>query len=159
MSGFWSSLRDTMTFEELSNSLPNGLHDAELERLEIDYAQRLLTISAEIWVGSMNDPPTTREAYRKAKITLSGLCFCVIESPDPAYPYQQVAPTVDDFAPLKLDAEQVARSSVTIPKTLLASLPPGAFVHSLFVSDWNSFVHFAASDAQLEWVAAATYRA
>ena len=31
-----------MTFEEVAASLPNGFHDAELQRFEMDYVHRTL---------------------------------------------------------------------------------------------------------------------
>ncbi len=43
-------------------------------------------------------------------------------------------------------------------QALLSSLPANAFVHGFFVFEWNSYVYFAAMDAQLEWVDAVTNR-
>jgi hypothetical protein len=42
-----------MTLEELENALPNGLHDAGVNRINVDYES---TFDVEIWVGDMNDP-------------------------------------------------------------------------------------------------------
>ena len=51
-----------MTLEELESTSPNGLHDAEIERIAVDYAVRELTLEVAVWVGSMDDPPARREA-------------------------------------------------------------------------------------------------
>lgn len=51
-----------MTLEELSRSLPNGLHDAELHRVTIDYATRSVQLVLKAWVGR----PEKREVYRPA---------------------------------------------------------------------------------------------
>jgi hypothetical protein len=73
-----------MTLEELESSLPNGLHDAEVRRISIDYEHRKVTLELAVWVGKMEDPPDRREAYRDGRIEISGLLFMVIEPPDPS---------------------------------------------------------------------------
>jgi hypothetical protein len=49
---------DTVTLEDLENTLPNGLHDAEVHKLSVDYVGRTLTLDLSVWVGGdMGDPP------------------------------------------------------------------------------------------------------
>jgi hypothetical protein len=43
-----------MTFNEILASLPNGLHDAELLRFEMDYVQRHLVFELVVWMGDMD---------------------------------------------------------------------------------------------------------
>ncbi len=160
-----------MTFEQLSESLPNGLHDAEWRGISIDYAQQTLTMDLVIWVGSMDDPPETREAYREGRITVSGLLFCIMEPPEPTSNYRRElltgadCPTIDDvptrkYSATELSAEWAARvNSVASSTELLKTLPQSAFVHTLFVFDWNSCVHIAATDAELKWMGPVNYRA
>ncbi|MGH6930388.1 MAG: hypothetical protein ACREEV_18870, partial [Dongiaceae bacterium] len=59
-----------MTFRQLVASLPNGLHDAELRRFEMDYEQRKLRFEVAIWVGDISDPKR-RELYRPAILTFA----------------------------------------------------------------------------------------
>ncbi len=73
-----------MTLEGLENSLPNGLHDAEVGRIAVDYEQRKARLELAVWVGNMDDPPEQREAYKEGRIEISGLLFLVREPPDPS---------------------------------------------------------------------------
>src|ERR1035437_2834597 len=48
-----SSPKGGITLEELENTLPNGLHDAEVQVITIDYKQRKVTLDLAIWVGNI----------------------------------------------------------------------------------------------------------
>jgi len=141
---------DSVTLKELEDSLPNGLHDAEVVRLSVDYIQRRLILDLSIWVGDMDDPPERREAYKNGQLVLSGLTFLIMEPPDPRYPYR-VSPklTVD-----------VIDASKSVDAELLNSLPTGAFCGSFWVNQWNGCMSFAADDAAIVWMddGAVTYR-
>src|SRR5579864_1916630 len=84
-----------MTLEELENTLPNGLHDADVHRIAIDYAERRVTFDLAVWVGNLDDPPERREAYQIGRIEISGLLFIVMEPPDPKYPFSKPSITID----------------------------------------------------------------
>ena len=58
-----------MTFQQIADSLPNGFHDAELQRFEMDYVHRKLRFDLEVWIGDMNSTQA-RELYRPARVTL-----------------------------------------------------------------------------------------
>jgi len=139
-----------MTLEELENSLPNGLHDAEVKRIAVDYEQRKATLELTVWVGDMRDPPEQREAYKNGLIEISGLLFLVIEPPDPKYPFQRADLTIDG-----------CDMSKNLNGELLRSLPAGSFFRSLWVNEWNAFIHIAAKKAEMVWwnEGAITYRA
>ena len=130
-----------MTLEDLENTLPNGLHDAEVGKLSVDYVGRTLTLDLLVWVGDMNDPPERREAYRTGRLELSGLKFLVVEPPDPGYPFQ-------DSGPLTIYGCDMSQN---LNGALLKSLPQEAFVRSLWVDEWNSFMHVAAPRAEIVW--------
>jgi hypothetical protein len=129
-----------MTLEELENTLPNGLHDAEVRQISVDYEQRNLAIDVAIWVGKMTDSSETREAYRKGRIEISGLLFLVMEPPDARYPFAK--------GNLRIDGCDLSKN---VERKLLDSLPSDAFFRSLWVSDWNAFIHIAATEAQISW--------
>ena len=61
-----------MTLEEIENSLPNGLHDAEVHRLIVDYSQRKLTVEVAVWVGNLDGPREMHEAYRGGRLEIRG---------------------------------------------------------------------------------------
>ena len=137
-----------MTLEELEETLPNGLHDAEVKRIAADYELRTVTVELAVWVGDMNGPPKRRETPRDARIDISGLCFLVIEPPDPKYPFQHSG--------LKIDG---CDRSKNLKQELLSALPADTFFRSLWVNEWNAFIHLAARDAKISWMEGAiTYR-
>jgi hypothetical protein len=130
-----------MTLEELEATLPNGLHDAEVKSVLIDYVERRATMELSVWVGDMSDLPATREAYKDGSLTISGLLFVAVEPPDPNYPFAKSGRLCVDACDMKHSLN---------PK-LLTKLPAGAFVRSLFVNGWNSFFHFAGLKAEISW--------
>ena len=136
-----------MTLEELENSLPNGLHDAEMQRVCIDYQQRTMTIDMYVFVGDVDAPLEKREAYREGTLVISGLQFAAIEPPDARYSFASRASRIDSCDMLK-----------NLDPGLLQALPQGSFVGCLFVDDWNAFVYIAGSNAEIQWKAPVVYR-
>ena len=130
-----------MTLEELERTLPHGLHDAEVRRVSVDYEQRKLTLEIAVWVGDMSDGPEKREAYKSGSIAIYGLIFFVMEPPDARYPFR-------DSAKLTVDGCDMSKN---LSRELLASLPSDAFFRSLWVSEWNAFIHIAARNAEIAW--------
>jgi hypothetical protein len=131
-----------MTLEEIENSLPNGLHDAEMHQLVVDYAKRTLTAELAVWVGDMDDPPDRRETYRVARIDVEGLLFLIMEPPDPKYPF-------DKSIKLTIDGCDMRES---LNASLLSSMPSKSFFRSFWVGEWNAFIHLAGADARFSWV-------
>ncbi len=129
-----------MTLDELDALLPNGLHDAKLGTVAIDFAERTVRLDLDIWVGDDEE----REAYRRAQVILSGLLFWVSDPPDPSYSITSPGPLRIEVGPLtdKLPEKQPA----------LPSVPPDAFANWLYVRDWNTFIYVAAKDASLTWL-------
>jgi hypothetical protein len=130
-----------MTLEELENTLPNGLHDAEVKRIAVDYELRKVTLEVAVWIGDMGDPPERREAYKDGRIDISGLLFLVMEPPDPRYPYQD--------SDLRIDGCDLSKN---LSSELLESLPVDSFFRSLWVNEWNAFIHIAAKNVNIEWL-------
>jgi hypothetical protein len=67
-----------MTFDEVASSRPNGFHDAELQRFEMDNVHRTLRFDLVVWIGNMDDS-RRRELYRPARLTVDDVAFLVIE--------------------------------------------------------------------------------
>jgi hypothetical protein len=129
-----------MTIDELDALLPNGLHDAKLERVAIDFGDRTARLDLDIWVGDDEE----REAHRRAQMTLSGLVFWVSEPPDPRYPFLSPGPESIDAGPL---TDKIPEKQPALPP-----VPQGAFANWIFVRDWNAFIYVAAKDASLTWL-------
>jgi hypothetical protein len=125
-----------VTLDELAETLPNGFHDARVSSMRLDFAMRVVELELSIWLGTDENP----ELHRTARVTLSGLRFCVLDPPDPTYAY--------------MEAKPLWISDVIAPPsgTVLPSVDREAFVSSFFVNQWNAFVHVAAVDASLTWV-------
>jgi hypothetical protein len=139
-----------VTLEELEDTLPNGLHDSELRSILIDYVQRMVTMQLSVFVGHPDAPLEQREAYKEASLVISGLLFAVIEPPDPGYRFAKPAS-------LRTDA---CDASKNLNPGLISALPADSFVRSLFVNEWNAFVHLAGLKAEILWKdqGAITYR-
>ena len=64
-----------MQLDELIATLPNGLHDSHVSKVELDYVARTLKLDLQVWVGS-------------------------IELPDPGYDYANADPLWIDVCDL-----------------------------------------------------------
>jgi hypothetical protein len=91
----------------------------------------------------MGESSEQRERYRRARIEITGLIFLVIEPPDPKYPF------LDEPARLTVDG---CDKRENLDTALLKSLPEKSFFRSLWVGEWNTFIHVAATDARLSWI-------
>jgi hypothetical protein len=123
-----------MNLFELAESLPNGLHDAQLRRISIDYVERTAILELEI---SVADTDTPLELYRPARITLIGLAYFAIEPPDGAYLFRDARAVTIDLS----EAEKP-----------LVSGDENESAFRLFISEFNSFIYANAPEAQLEWL-------
>jgi hypothetical protein len=131
-----------MTLEELEKTLPNGLHDSRISRIAIDYEKRQLTMDLDVWVGDIgSNAYDLREEYRRGQVLIDGLLFAVIEPPDPKYPFS-------NSVGLTIDGCDMRKNLTT---ELANSLPSEAFFRSLWVNEWNAFIHIGAKSAELAW--------
>jgi hypothetical protein len=136
-----------MTFDEVAASLPNGFHDAELLRFEMDYVHRILRFDLVVWIDDMDDS-RRRELYRPARLTLDNVAFLVIEAPDVNYPWLKAGR-------IRIDAGegQPPQSSSTLPVA-----PAGTRTTWIYLGELNTFLLFSAGNASLEWTGPEVYR-
>jgi hypothetical protein len=131
-----------VTLEELENTLPNGLRDSRVSRIAIDYKKRRLTLDLDVWVGDMgSDAHELREAYRPGQVLIDGLLFAVLEPPDAKYPFSNSGGLTIDGCDMREN----------LSSELMSSLPADAFFRSLWVNQWNAFIHIAARNVALAW--------
>ena len=135
-----------MTLDELDGLLPNGLHDAYLQTVAINFTDRTVRLDLDIWVGDDEE----REAYRRAQVTLSGVLFWVSEPPEPLSPFLSPGPLWIDAGPL---TDKIPKKQSSLPP-----VPQGVFVNWIFVRDWNAFIYVAAEEASLTWLGDRTIR-
>lgn len=130
--------RKQMTLSELDDTLPNGLHDAYLTGMSIRFDQSTATLFVKVLVSETEE----RVRHADAEIRLQGLLAIVVEGPE------SVSRAI---------AGRLGMSSFTTTAEHfrgLISFPPethGLF-HSLYIEEpWNSFIHIAATSAEIEW--------
>jgi hypothetical protein len=120
---------------ELADTLPNGLHDAEILDFAISYEKQVVRARAQVWVGSVEALPDRREQYRPAVLELYQVEYCIFDRPHPEYPYKSApALTVD-----------------LVPPDPAVMLPGEGTPFRFWVGEWNAFIHVRAGDATLTW--------
>jgi hypothetical protein len=127
---------------ELATTLPNGLHDAEIVDFSVSYAERALRFRCDIWVGNMDAAPEVRETYRLALIECKDVEYCILDRPDPAYPYATSTRLTIDL----------------VEPDPGIQLPGEGKAFRFWVSEWNGFFHVRAGVATLTWEAGARIR-
>jgi hypothetical protein len=131
-----------MTLEQLEQALPNGLHDAQIQQVEMDYEHARLVLRVKVLIGLPGQAPLDRERYRSGKIVFEGVQLLSIELPEAGtgfqYPgsvwfsYERTLPGV-------------------IPVAVANALRPGTLSYSLFVREWLSCIQIAATEVGFSW--------
>jgi len=121
--------------ERLYETLPNGLHDADLHSFVVDYTKRQLVLEVVAWV-SVGEPT---ELYRPARVTYRDLGFMCIEPPHDRAELNVAESVWIDAGIFDEKDERVAHFEV------------GGPVNWVFLRDFNSFIFFSAGDVAVEW--------
>ena len=137
-----------MTLVELENSLPNGFHDSALKSFEVDYLSGRIRATFSLKVGLPDDTRETRNDGRDAVLEITGLIFVVLEAPDPTH---DLGTGREVWIADGYETTSIPQFTQHLTE-LLKALPDGAFAHSFFVSDWNSYIHVAGSDCSVKWI-------
>ena len=130
-----------MTIHDRLAEFGVGLHDAEVHRVTIDYTQRTVEFELEIWTPDDAAHGPGPEIYRPARLTFSGMEYCLIEPPDTRYRY-------DSAGSLRIDVDDVKDGVATYPAARLDS----AFRCRIFVDSWNSFIAICATTVDVVWL-------
>lgn len=126
-----------MTFPELARTLPNGLHDADLLDIEVSFERGVAALAVRLDVGT-NDEDNVQ--LREATVRLVGIRAIVIEGPNHQWE-----------AADSLDISNVVTSAENYPAYASYSHEVQKLFLSLFVGQWNSYIHIAAESAEIEW--------
>ena len=128
-----------MTLEELEKTLPNGLHDAELLGLHIDYSAREAIVRVNVDVSDSNSSADGEPDYRAAQLRFFDLQFAVVDPP-----------ALIDFrsgvSPISVGTGEPATAPLSVPQ-----VTPERFLCWIFVVESNSFVRIAARSVELHW--------
>ena len=138
---FGKLVSNIVKLQALEEELPNGLHDALLRAISIDVVGQAAELDLDIWVGDLDsETVAVREAYRPVRIRLSGLVYLIVDPPGPGY-------TSLLGSPLRIDLCDPDPGAIP-----LKTIPDTEFAARIFVSEWNSFIRFAARDVDLQWL-------
>jgi hypothetical protein len=128
---------------ELLRSLPNGLHDAELTAIAVDYARAEVTASVVVDLSDPDDPSSEGRA-RNARLVFTGVSCLVVDSPE-MDPGDQ---TQAQLTVIRIDAE--TGQPETSPRPDLQA-PDSGFLCWIYLSSLNGFIRIGARDVRLEW--------
>lgn len=131
-----------MTFEELDALYPNGLDDAEVDKLILDYRNRTIEMQLRLRRNSPDSP--NADEYQAAILLLRGFYYFVIEPPDGDHLWYPERP-------VQVSGYPEDGSQFPLFERLRPKLSSGAFCCRFYVHDWNAFIHVAARDAQFSW--------
>lgn len=135
-----------MTIKEIQHSLPNGFHDSELNKIEIDYVKREIKLHIDVNISDYGK--TTESEFRKGLLTVTGFHYCAIDPPSSSYPYKKAeGQWMDNFYQVSNSPDEKF-----VLEKLPDNLPENTFVIRSFIFDWNSYLYLAATDAHFEWL-------
>src|SRR5512140_3557310 len=129
-----------MRITEIENQLPNGLHDADLLEIRVDYTTGTAVLA---FMADYSDAEGAGEPDRRVTLRISGLHFIDVPAPDLEHGYDcDGAPDVAGF----LSLQESGNVNERIQKAA-THLPSSAFCEAIFVTGWNDFIVIAAEDA------------
>lgn len=131
-----------MTFEEAENTFPNGLHDAELRGLEIDYVRAEAVVRVGVDMRDLNDE-ADGPSHKAADLLFSGVALFIVEVPQSS-DYER--DHLSDYLRIDAGIGQPSTAPITLPP-----IPADCFLCWIFVSGWNSFIRIAARDVTVKW--------
>ncbi len=139
-----SSLNILVTLAEISDSLPNGFHDAVFHRCLIDYTARQIELRLSLWIGIMGADESTRERYAPVIVKVREFAYWVVQPPDNSRSPEQCESSIDGH-----EVSVVELHTVGLPAT-----PDLCFAYSFYVNHWTSLIYVCAKDAALTYESA-----
>jgi hypothetical protein len=134
-----------MTLEKIEESLPNGLHDAQIMDLSVSYDRMELSLRTRILVGLPAQSGPARDTYRNGTFLFRPLRFLAMELPEPSSAFQSAGSIWFSYE---------RTSPENLPAQLVKALPPETHYYSLFIRDWFASVHIATGQVDFFWDAA-----
>ena len=136
----------TMTLAQIDEILPNGFHDAAIEQLTWNFQRNSAVLDIDFWAAAEEKD---REKRRRGRVELQGIIFLAVDPPQP----RQLDPR--PYRPsgtLQIDGMLTNEEIFPNLPQLLPKLPLGIEIFSLYVANWNSFIHIATEGANLTWL-------
>ena len=131
-----------MTLEQLEDKLPNGLHDAEICSITRDFEKETVTMVVNVLVGLPGDSAEKRDDTRAASITFTDVRLFTIAPPT-------VLSACGVSGSISFHAER--SKTGLLPAEIESDLQQCNDLYSLYVYDWESYIHIATSGIRFEW--------
>jgi hypothetical protein len=128
-------------FDALLDSIPGGLHDAELVSLAIDLAAATVVCVVNVNLSDPDDP-ASEGSSRPARLTFAGVSFVVVDPPE-----REVSGRLE---PAWL-VDAGSGDAATSPQPALKA-PEDGFLAWLYLESINAFVRIGARNASIAWV-------
>jgi hypothetical protein len=132
-----------MTLDDLSLTLPNGFHDAQLRELTFDFPKKEVRLLVDLWVGDLHSKEhAVRERYQSAQLFLEDLGFWISGPTDPKeFPIGRDSLCID----IRLLPDDY------IPGVSLPEPSPDKPTYYLYSTDINTCFFFSCGSAKLQW--------
>jgi hypothetical protein len=131
-----------MTLEELDQTLPNGLHDAQIKAMTHDYELANVRLDVQIVVGLPEEDVANRLRHRPGVIRFHQVLFCAVEAPENERILGHSGSIWFVFDRIKLGE---------FPEKIAKALPPEALCYALYILDWESQIRIAAGAVSVSW--------
>ena len=134
-----------INFDDLLNDTYElaDFHDAKITIINIDYTARKATFTIDLYIGNFQ-VESEREKRARGILTFEQLQYFVAEPPDGQYNFETseslTMPSNGTF-----DAEKYYNA----PK--LPEVDEDAFVHWLYILEWNSCIYISAKNVAFVW--------
>jgi len=143
-----------MTIDEIAKTLPNGFHDSNLTRLEVNY----IASSARLAFDIDATPPDVHgrgssRIMRTASVDIDGLLYFAIEPP---FAQSFAGDYVGDDRRMWITSDTADFSSLRFEDDyhqlrLPTALANGAFQHMFYSSSHNCCLYLAGMSAKFTW--------
>jgi hypothetical protein len=131
----------SMTLEDLDNTSPEGLHDAQIRAYRRDFELATLTLFVKLVVG-VSEENKHRLQYRDGEIKFHGVQYVVSDFPGVESTFRDVGCVWFSFN---------RTEPGVIPEAIDNVLSPNILKYSLFILDWHSSIHIAAREISFTW--------
>ena len=133
-----------MNLRDLSNSLPNGFHDSEIQSLSIDFKACEARLFLSVWVGDMtSEEESVRERYKTGELVLSYIGYWMAEPPDPKSAALSPGTPCIDIGEL-----DTLKHPPSMP---LPEVGNDYTEHWMYINETNSLIYFSAKSANIHW--------
>ena len=132
-----------MNLKELSLTLPNGFHDAELLEMNVNFIKNSASLRMNLWVGDLQAVKNPKESYQEVILQLSAVDLFSIERPNNPDKYiWKGSWVIDSFE----TTEKQFPGLENFPEKIKTNL------FSFYSDSTNSFIHISAKEVVMNTI-------